>query len=839
MHKLLVRTELPTLRSLGYEVFNPPYLSNVKDQSAELVWAPSDSTLPADVHAKLARYNFFYNQIHPEIGEILREYFDAVIVTINPDWLRSMLGVFDKTVIYRTYGQPGTVSSSLLSNGGFGLIQERDNFWFVPHCLETTVNEQAWLLRRMQIAPYWLDDDVLSFRGQWRHRRPKRPEIGLTCPNISNPYYNAHFKYLKEHFEERLFRYYGVQLEENPDANVVGTLSRERYINEFLSLSGYLYTYREPNVCYLPPVEMMVLGGPVLYLPGSLLHRYFEAASPGLARNEHEARRKVRLLLRSESGLADEIVASQERIVERYSKSHGEPIFSQIISGILGTPHESGQGPAPAWVYSDAAHKGTRPVLLYGHIRGAYTFSNQEFGTVHGIPRVMRQIVRVLTALNIPVVVTAWSDDIVNTHGFYSSTCDNPSLVTVLPVDDPLVVSPGPLRKRLSSIVGRFPKLRHMRELYARNPSGMTRLQRAPFALYRRLLRLHARLRAVGARARAKGREFASALKRGKAQPATPATAESEKWRYVIIPHYYLFPEALSAGYKRILAYIPDYIPHFFKGRDYFPDEFAHVALGRRLVGISTLVLTNSRFTAGYLPQSALSVPANKIIAFPMPFLSVEAAGSPAKFDYQVEVELAGKNFIFYPTQPHRHKRLDLLIRSWRLATTSHPELDLQLVLTSGDVDDGLKAIIREQGLSEAIHFFPGINDQTLSWLYKNALCLTITSELEGNFPTQILEALHYRCPIVAMDNPLIMSELGALADSLCIAPFADIEAFADLVDFVARNRESVLARQEDVLSFVKVNNAFHTFHKNVLDLDQRLLQGDPAAPHPSSPAVK
>jgi len=39
MHKLLVTTELNRLRMLGYEVFNPPYLSSIIDQSAVRDWA--------------------------------------------------------------------------------------------------------------------------------------------------------------------------------------------------------------------------------------------------------------------------------------------------------------------------------------------------------------------------------------------------------------------------------------------------------------------------------------------------------------------------------------------------------------------------------------------------------------------------------------------------------------------------------------------------------------------------------------------------------------------------------------------------------------------------------
>ena len=68
MHKILVQTELKRLRTLGYEVFNPPYLSPIIDQSAMLNWrVPSDSTLPPEIIAILAKTNFFYIAISPTI----------------------------------------------------------------------------------------------------------------------------------------------------------------------------------------------------------------------------------------------------------------------------------------------------------------------------------------------------------------------------------------------------------------------------------------------------------------------------------------------------------------------------------------------------------------------------------------------------------------------------------------------------------------------------------------------------------------------------------------------------------------------------------------------------
>lgn len=848
MHKLLVQTELPALRDMGYEVFNPPYLSNIKDQSAELDWLPSETTLSSKVYTKLSTYNFFYNSINREISHILNEYFDAVIVTINPDWLVSILKTFKKTTIYRTYGQIGILSDSLLHNGGYNLLQERDNFWFVPHCAETASDEQAWLTDRLRIVPYWLTDDVFSLRGQWQNNKLKKPEIGLTCPNISNAYYQAHFKYLKLYFEQRCFRYYGVQIEENADPNVVGTLPRDRYLEELLSISGYLYTYRERNVCYLPPIEMMVLGGPVLFFTGSLLHRYFNCKSlPGLVRNEQEALRKAKLLIRGDTKLVEEILASQEGISERYSKRSGLPIFYKTISEIIEHP-DILRYSSTIVSSTEALNSGSSPVLLFAHFRGAYVFSNGEHSTIHGIPRVMRQLVRALTSTNIPVVVTAWRDDLINTHGFYSSLCGNPNLVSVIPVDDLGLglTSPhlrttgrnhGLIPKILKYVIRKSSTLKNIHDRYVHNPSTLSPFQLKLISLYNRFFAFEKRIVSTIAYLKTKSFRLVSSVfpiekniipKNANDLTENIALRPSNRkteWRYVIIPHYYLFPEALTAGFKKVWAYIPDYMPHFFKGRDYFPKEKVYAELGRKLVNMSALVLTNSRFTAGYLPKCDLAVPENKIVSFPMPFLSMTQEACEVEADYMVVNKLSDKKFIFYPTQPHPNKRLDLLVRSWVLVNKLRPDLRIELILTCGDISTQLWDLIKQERLEFFIYLFPGINDSTLAWLYKNAICLALTSELEGNLPTQLLEALHYRCPVVTMENPLITSELGKLSGKLLTAPFADTESFAECVIYAAENRTEVLKRQESVLDYVKESNSFEMFVENVINLDRKLRQ--------------
>ena len=266
-HKVLMQTELKRLRELGYETFNPPYLSKIKDQSAVLEWDEHQpTTLPPQIFKKLSRCNFFYNKIPKAIADILNKYFDVVIVTISPLWLRDFVESFNGKIIYRTYGQHYLVSDEIAKYGISTKLIGNKNFHFLPFAKETLANEQSWLKDCATPVPYCLTDDVFEHVDQWTR---STNELALICPNIDNPYFEEHFKFLKKNFTEQEYKVFGVQISDQPDPMVVGTLSRDAQLDRFKSLAGLIYTHTEERVCYLPPIEMMVMGGPVLFLKGS------------------------------------------------------------------------------------------------------------------------------------------------------------------------------------------------------------------------------------------------------------------------------------------------------------------------------------------------------------------------------------------------------------------------------------------------------------------------------------------------------------------------------------------------------------------------------------------
>lgn len=344
MHKVLTQTELPRLRQLGFEVYNPPYLSDVEDQSAVRDWAAAPTTLPADVHLKLSKTNFFYQTISGEIAEILNEYFDAAIVTINPTWLKHFMDAYKGPVIYRVYGQPQSLAQELTDNETIVSISDRENFWFCPHSAHTLDIEEAWLLERMRVVPYCITQDAFSLRDNWSFNA-KVSTIGLLCPRAADiPYYIDHYRRLGRIFPGDGFRIFGAQVVKLKDRRIVGTLERNEFLRRFASLRGFVYHYTEPTVCYLPPIEFMTIGGPVVFQSGSLLARYFIGnKAPGMANDVTELALLAKRLRAGDQNFIRDVIESQVEVRNLYNPDYVWPRFDAAFSEML-----IGKTPAPA-----------------------------------------------------------------------------------------------------------------------------------------------------------------------------------------------------------------------------------------------------------------------------------------------------------------------------------------------------------------------------------------------------------------------------------------------------------------------------------------------------------
>jgi glycosyltransferase involved in cell wall biosynthesis len=820
MHKVLVETELKRLRILGYEVFNPPYLSSIVDQSAVLDWKPpSNSTLPQEIIAVLAKTNFFYDAISPEIGEILNQYFGTVIVTINLNWLKNILRVYHGKLIYRVYGQPYALSRDFTKHYVLDLITEREDFWFCPHHEKTLLIEDEWIKRlNIRIIPYCVTDDVIALQDSW-YRLENHNNIGFMCPRVlDNTYYRRHYDHLKCYFTDEKIKIFGAQVIPVNDLQIVGTLERKEFLTQLLELRGFIYHYSDRAVCYLPPIEFMMLGGPVLFLKDSLLSSYFEEIpAPGEARNMAVLSVLAEQLRRGDNKLTNEIIESQQKVRMLYHPSYVWPIFDKAITEIVKL-----NIPAPAAniicktkkKYAHQVNLDTeKSILIPFHQLGANIERDKQLNyySVEGILRVMNLMVNTLIKDSKTIVVTSHRQDLGKIYSFFAQHIEDHSKLKVLIIENNSIFFKK-IKKSLSKVkaillkeINRkiklllsIPKIKNFIDYLSKIKNFITYL--CINFIKNFIAYLHT-----------------NPIKKFIDSPYIRAVNKDASISHVVIPHYSLFPEMQKIK-KPIFMYLPDYMPHFYKGSVEMGDQWAWRRIGKKLTNKAKLIFTNSEFTRNYLPNSKLKVKKEKIVSFPLAYLNT-VQEEDDNYNIQEFMKSMPPLFVFYPTRNRPSKRLGDFSEIIRIVNHR-----LQANGEKRRIYGVLTAPFRPSVLNKYLLILPTLSNQLLAAVYKQAAALLFTSENEGNFPTQINEAFCLGTPVIATNIPQITDELGEYSHALQLVPVGNCMKFAGSVLYTVDNRERVLRNQQKVREYALQHFSYERFSTEFLAIFSKEL---------------
>lgn len=772
MHKVLKTTELRQLRAMGYEVFNPAYLSPIYDQSADrTVDRDQPSTLPPEVFKKLISYDFFYRPIDEEIGELLNAYFDVVIVTINGLWLRELLKVYRGKVVYRIYGQHFLLSRQLAELGLVETLVSRPDFHIVPFAPESVEFEERWFRDLVfECVPYQIPDDAFETPFRWEPAG-RRMEIASSFPNIENPYYAAAYAQFADRFKESYFRIYGPQRRTPPDRRIIGALSRPAFFQYLSQSAAYYYNYSD-SVCYLPPIEFMQLGGPVVCAPGSLLAKFFEPGAPNVAFGVADAKERLERLLDGDPGFAAELIAAQEPVRRRYDRGLVQAAFERTFRRLLDAP-AADAAPA-AWdgtrLRLRSADDGARAavkrrVLLALHIDGLYVYRDGETLAFEGIPRVLDFLARAICTAGpaAGIVITTTRRSLPTTMDYFRRVLP-PEKVDFLVVDE--------------------------RDT--------------------KLSRLQARLRLI------------------------ERIDADETITTVVVPHYYLFPEFIQSRKRTVMTFF-DFYPHLMPHEVFdtsFEQDAENKALGVALSRKSDVILTASEFTRRYLPDAGFgrASPPSEFMVFPIPTLGAGRDVRLTDAERRVLVRTLGPSpFLFYPTANRPNKKLVFLAQLFAEVRLKHPDMRLVLTCDLGSVP-GVTEAFRDLDLLDHLVFIHQASEGLLRWLYANCRALCLTSTLEGNFPPQVTEAVAYGAPVVATRLPQIDDELGRTAEDLLLCRPLRLDDFAEAVERAITERDAVLQRQERVRTRLAEIKAFDVFRARVLPAFPELAQAGPVA---------
>ncbi|WP_158916697.1 glycosyltransferase [Caulobacter sp. S45] len=759
MHKVLKPTELRSFRELQVEVFNPAYISPIYDQSADLtVDQGQPTTLPADIFAQLMAYDFFYKPITPEISSILNTYFDAVVVTISADWLATMLRAYQGPIIYRIYGQHFSLSEKIIDIGLWRTLMSRENFYIVPFCPESVENEHRWFLDLVyDFVPYQIPDDIFDCEKKWRFE-DCRSEIATSIPNIQNPYFSHEYHKFSSCFSEQYFRIYGPQRAVPNDARLVGTLNRSDFLERIRRSAAFYYNFSD-EVCYLPPIEMMQLGGPVVCVRGSLLARFLGPRSPNVANDVPEAKRKLRRLLGGDRQFAEELISAQEETRQRYDREAVQCRFREVFGKLIADIHQrkaSVKLDGSIIRATEVCSDGSPTVMIPLHAGGLFGHRNGRAFAFEGIPRVVDSIVSTLSEGNaVRCLVSCAKSSTPAVYDFFIDRIKGGDVaIFELDYQDEQRDSPHAVKLRLD-LVSTISKLSIVTSVF--------------------------------------------------------------------VPHYYLFPEFLLLTKRLTLYlpdYFPHLVPSeiFDKSRDV---DARNKRVGVELAGKAEFILTNSSFTKNYIPDAGfVSVEdVSKVIVAPIPFLGEFRAGPLTWSEARMMFEKVGIcPFLFYPTANRPNKRIDFLLDVFADLRKLYPSL--RLVLTCHlDTHAPAREAAELHGFSNEIIFLPRSSEGVLKWLYENCVALCLTSIIEGNFPPQILEALMYGAPVVATNLPTVEEVLGPLSSKLLLCKAICKEDFIQGVKAAMNARDVVLARQGEVVDILTSKARKSVFRSQIANI--------------------
>lgn len=114
------------------------------------------------------------------------------------------------------------------------------------------------------------------------------------------------------------------------------------------------------------------------------------------------------------------------------------------------------------------------------------------------------------------------------------------------------------------------------------------------------------------------------------------------------------------------------------------------------------------------------------------------------------------------------------------LTALSHLDKNIHVVMvgTRDVFVDNLKPLINSLGIKDRVHLMGFVDDNTLSYLYSQALCY-VSASLEEGFGIQPLEAMRMNCPVIVSEIPTYREICG---DSVLYFPPLDYLALRDAI---------------------------------------------------------
>ena len=336
-HVTLMKTEIPIMLSMGYEVFTPKIIPNVTGLRSGAVDYTYDAhlTLPRDVLELLNSTDFYADKWPDDVIRCINEYFSAMFFIPIRGMLRNALNHFDGAVLMRTFGieADGRYIDMLAYNDPNSIkriYEIHDRFWFASAYAQLREVEPRLLSDRDVFLPIGVPSSFDLYKNTWRGGKK---QILFVCPSIETiPFYKNIYLEFKREFGHRPHVIVGSQPVPVNDEHVLGFVSDERFVELLQESSVMYYHSHEPRHVHYHPIEASVVGTPLVMYEDNLMARMAGRPIAGAVSSLSEARDVIESLLAGDAETIRSVKADQAVVCELFSESHCAEIWEKNFS---------------------------------------------------------------------------------------------------------------------------------------------------------------------------------------------------------------------------------------------------------------------------------------------------------------------------------------------------------------------------------------------------------------------------------------------------------------------------------------------------------------------------
>ncbi len=270
-------------------------------------------------------------QVSVDGARLLNARFDTIVVANDAVRTNEILRVFDGQLIIRAHGWKRPIGSELYHLGSYGIVQRRRETHHVITDAQTVKDDLS--IGVVTLAPTWLDERLDPVKGTWNGIAPTGAgHVLVSLPaSEADPADKSYAMFIRQHFQNAPYRHLAhLGLWDGDDWE-----QQRQRILKLQTAAAYLYPYVDKNHLDMTPLEMMLIGGPVVFFDSGYLSASMPTDAPGRARTIDEAHQLCERLRGGDRTLLHGILNSQTAFLARYDARLAAPQFDSAFSTIL------------------------------------------------------------------------------------------------------------------------------------------------------------------------------------------------------------------------------------------------------------------------------------------------------------------------------------------------------------------------------------------------------------------------------------------------------------------------------------------------------------------------